>query len=720
MTPPSPAVNFHARYARTHRFTAGAPHTVTVCPDGRRVVFLRSSSGTDATSDLWLWDLDAGLERALASSRELLGAGEEQLPAAEKARRERIRESGSGITSYATDEQARRAVLALSGRIFLVDLQAEGVHATGSPAIRELPAQGAAIDPRLSPDGAWVAYAADRGLHLVPTDPERTPPATLAHPEEPTVTWGLADFAAAEELDRARGFWWSSDSTRLLVARVDEAPVQVLYIGDPANPQRPPQEHRYPAAGTPNAQVTLWMIDLDGQAVPVDWALGRYEYLATVRWTCHGDPLLLVLTRGQRDAAVLAVDPGTGATRVLRELHDEHWVDVHAGVPAWTSDHRLVTIEVVEDTYRLCLDGVPVTPAGVQVRAVAHAGSDVLLVAAEDPTHRDVWRWTPDPPEAGQRLTRVTDGTGVAAVSGYGGGLLVLATSSLHQDGTTLTLHRDGTPLTTVTSHAETPGWRPRVELLRTADRRISTAVLFPSGYQQGSGRLPVLLDPYAGPHGARVLAASGAHLVSQYFADQGFAVVVADGRGTPGSPAWERAVAGDLASGVLDDQIAALDAVAERHPDLDLDSVGIRGWSFGGYLAALAVLRRPDRVHAAVAGAPVTEWRLYDTAYTERYLGTDPDGQDAGAYDACSLLPLASGLRRPLMLIHGLADDNVVAAHTLRLSTELLVAGRGHVVLPLTGVTHMTPQEAVTENLLRLQVAFLREALGVAGSPAG
>jgi dipeptidyl-peptidase-4 len=197
----------------------------------------------------------------------------------------------------------------------------------------------------------------------------------------------------------------------------------------------------------------------------------------------------------------------------------------------------------------------------------------------------------------------------------------------------------------------------------------------------------------------------------SQWFADQGFAVVVVDGRGTPGRGSqFERAVLGDLASGVLDDQIDGLNAAADRYPALDLTRVAIRGWSFGGYLAALAVMRRPDVFHAAIAGAPVTEWRLYDTHYTERYLG-DPNEQPA-VYDGSSLIPLAGRLRRPLLLIHGLADDNVVAAHTLQLSSALLAAGRPHEVLPLVGVTHMTPQETVAENLLLHQLDFLRRSL--------
>ncbi len=220
-------------------------------------------------------------------------------------------------------------------------------------------------------------------------------------------------------------------------------------------------------------------------------------------------------------------------------------------------------------------------------------------------------------------------------------------------------------------------------------------------------------MDPYGGPHAQRVLASARAFLEAQWLADQGFCVVVSDGRGTPGrGHAWERAVLHEFATVTLDDQVAALEAVAEAYPDdVDTTRVGITGWSYGGYLSALAVLKRPDVFHAAVAGAPVTEWRLYDTCYTERYLG-DPRMQPE-VYDRNSLLPLAPRLERPLMIIHGLADDNVVAAHTLQLSSALLAAGRPHTVLPLSGVTHMTPQEVVAENLKLLQVQFLKDHLG-------
>ena len=246
---------------------------------------------------------------------------------------------------------------------------------------------------------------------------------------------------------------------------------------------------------------------------------------------------------------------------------------------------------------------------------------------------------------------------------------------------------------------------------------------MLPSWHEPGSGPLPVLCDPYGGPHAQRVLATRDAYWTSQWLAEQGFAVVIADGRGTPGrGPEWERAVAGDLAGPVLEDQVDALRDAAARFADLDTGRVAIRGWSFGGYLAALAVLRRPDVFHAAIAGAPVTDWHLYDTHYTERYLGF-PD-RDQENYERSGLISLAERAAvtapdhagaippRPLMLIHGLADDNVVVAHTLRMSSALLAAGYPHTVLPLSGITHMASQETVAENLLLLQLGFLRGAL--------
>ncbi|PZH08006.1 S9 family peptidase, partial [Streptomyces sp. NTH33] len=475
------------------------------------------------------------------------------------------------------------------------------------------------------------------------------------------------------------------------------------------------------AAGTANADVRLFVLGLDGSRTEVVWDRARYPYLAHVHWSEAGAPLLLVQARDQRSQVYLAVDPDTGATRMVHADEDQNWLDLFPGVPCWSPSGQLVRIEDEGGARVLAVGERPLTGAQLHVRAVLDVSEDDVLVSASAGEEAAA-------PEIGEVHVYRVNELGVERVSQEpgvhsavrAGGVTVLVSVTLDRPGARVRVLREGKTVATVRSHAEDPGLSPRVTLTQGGARRIPCAVLMPTDYP-GDTLLPVLLDPYGGPHASRVVAAHNAHLTSQWFADQGFAVVVADGRGTPGrSPAWEKAVHHDFTV-TLDDQIEALHDLAKTHP-LDLDRVAIRGWSYGGYLSALAVLRRPDVFHAGIAGAPVTDWRLYDTHYTERYLG-DPAAHP-GVYAHSSLvtddgLSAPADRHRPLMIVHGLADDNVVVAHALRLSSALLAAGRPHEVLPLSGVTHMTPQEQVAENLLLLQVDFLKRSLGLGRASA-
>jgi dipeptidyl-peptidase-4 len=689
------SVSYPRLAARTLRFTLGVPRNLTISPDGATVRFVRTPDGVTRTGQLWELDVDTGAESVLVDPDALLD-GDEELSAEEKSRRERSRESAGGIVSYDVDDTGRWACFALSGRLWAVDLGARSVTA--------LPSAGGVIDPRLDPTGRRIAYATGGALRVIDVDGDGD--RALVEPDGEHVTWGQADFIAAEEMERYRGFWWSPDGARLLVQRTDESPVQTWHVADPANPERTPVAQRYPAAGTPNAEVTLWLVDLEGTRTPVQWDHERFEYLARVSWTVHGDPVVQVLSRDQRTAQILSVDPDTGATTVLRELTDPAWVELSA-TPQLSADGRLVSVEDRDGRRRVLLDGEPISPDPWQVRSVVDVLDDaVVATASSEPTEVQVVRFGFD-----GTVVEVTSGQAVHGAV-VGGPTTVISRSGLDVAGATVSVHRDGSDPRPLRVVAEPAPFQPAVTLLRGGEHDLSIAVLLPRDHERGGHRLPVLMDPYGGPHAQRVVASARAFLEAQWLADQGFCVVVADGRGTPGRGSdFEKAVRDDFAGVTLDDQVEALHAVAAAFPDdVDTDRVGITGWSYGGYLSALAVLKRPDVFHAAVAGAPVTEWRLYDTCYTERYLG-DPKTQPE-VYDANSLLPLAAGLQRPLMLIHGLADDNVVAAHTLRLSSALLAAGRPHTVLPLSGVTHMTPQETVAENLKLLQVQFLQTHL--------
>ncbi len=745
---------FPRQQARTRHFSLGAPRSFQISADGSRIAFLRSKGGSDPVTCLWVLDLPADPQASPAAGSERLvvdpiaiGAGMDE-PEEERARRERSREQAGGVVAFATDAGFTMAALAIAGQVYTAELTPDG-HGP-----RPAGARSPAIDPRPDPAGRRVAYVCNGALRITDlaagTDAELIGPHGDDRPGD--VTYGLAEFVAAEEMGRMRGYWWAPDGSALLVARVDNSAVNRWFIADPANPGKPPAEVGYPAAGTPNALVQLMIVNLDGSSVPVRWDAGVFGYLTTASWD-SGAPLIVVQSRDQRRMQLLAVDPQTGATSLLRDDADACWLDIVPGVPGRLADGRIAWTADADGARRLLVaserqlsdrTAEPVTPPDLQVRAVLSVDGDTVLVSGSDAESTEVGVWAYGP----GGLSRVSgdctvrpdgtvrrDGT-KAALHGHGaaehrgvhgairaGGTTVLASRSMAGHGLTVTVLRDQPAgpavATTIASLAEQPALGGlRVELVRAGRREIRTALLLPSWHQPGSARLPVLMDPYGGPHGQRVLASADAYLTSQWFADQGFAVIVADGRGTPGrGPQWDRAVAGDLAEPVLEDQVEALAAAGEFNSDLDLSKVAIRGWSFGGYLSALAVLRRPDVFHAAVAGAPVTDWRLYDTHYTERYLG-HPDHNPA-AYDQSSLFADAPKLSRPLMIIHGLADDNVVVAHTLRLSSALLAAGRPHQVLPLSGVTHMASQEEVAENLLLLQVDFLRRALDSAPATA-
>ncbi|MDY7088405.1 MAG: prolyl oligopeptidase family serine peptidase [Actinomycetota bacterium] len=670
-------VSFPRLYGRTQGFRLGRPQRFTVSADGKRLYFLRSAGGEDPVRGLWALDLESGEESLLADAPGSVTA----MSAVERARRERARDRSAGISDYST--AVRHLAYTAGEKLFVVDLETR--------KNTELPARTPLTGATISPDGSTVAYAYDGELRTIGVDGAGD--RAVATPEHELITYGLAEHVAGESMERHRGFWWAPDGRRLAVARVDNTPVQVWYLSDPSEPAQPPTAHRYPVAGTANADVQLWIVG-EGEPVRVDFAWDDYEYLVDVVWDGHG-LMAVVQNRPQTVLRVLAADPATGRTRVLAETTDASWTTIVPGFPRRTGEGSLIWTADDGDTRRLTVDGRAVTPAGLQVAELcAVDGDTVVFTGSTEPTEMHVWSWS-----AAEGLRRHTTEPGCH--EGFrAGGTMVINSATL--DGLSVTWAGG-----TVREVATASPVVPKVSLLRAGRHELRTAVLFPAMWQRGE-RLPVLMDPYGGPAGQRVLCDRRLFLVSQWFADQGFAVIVADGRGTPGrGPRWEREARGRSATKLVDDQITALETVAGLYPELDLDRVGIRGWSAGGYLAALAVLRRPDVFHAAVAGAPVTDLRLYDTHWQERFLG-HPES-NSGPYEEGSLIADAGNLTRPLMLIHGLRDDNVHPAHTMRLSAALLAAGKPHTVLPLPGASHMPPDI----DLFTPQLRFLREALG-------
>ncbi|KFI95672.1 dipeptidyl peptidase IV [Bifidobacterium stellenboschense] len=840
--------------ARTLRFTCGAPRSATVIGDGSEALFLRSDGPEDLVTALWLSWFDADgrhHETKLADPRDLLGAhaDSEDVPAEEKARRERAREGGAGIVSYSVCADGDRVVFTINGRLYLTEIDwndetpeddgtgdsaARYGHASAPDVVtrghavapdvvtRELAGAWLAEDPalytpvlnpRISPDGDHVLYTTGERLMLVdigdwpddnesrsrqreeeadsrsrwrelsaepteggyedddyePLDDRVTAIYGVSvededgNPAENTWRIGLAEFVAGEEMDRYDGFWWAPDSHHVLFESFDTADEPVWYISDPADPEQPAAGRRYPRALTRNADVYLTALTLDFDAdgrytgilanADIDWDSESYEYVAAVRWTRGHDPIVLVQNRRQTRDQVLQItvarptaDHPFGSTHVMEEHANDQWIDLVAGTPALTPDGRLVSAwnDMDGDTNRLTVDGHAFTPLGWNVRTVLDVtDDDVLAVVQRDARSFDVVSLGYD-----GSATPVTTTPGVWTASRAARGIVV---SGRDMDHAHALMAHNGQG---IANHAAEPGFTPNVTFTRLGEHRLYTAIVAPSAgspYARAE-KLPVLMKPYGGPGFQQVVDAQSFYWDAQWWADQGFLVVTADGRGTTGrGPRWDREIFENMKDVTLADQIEAVralpDAVAALNADADsrsrqreeedvsrdsrsrrrelsaeptegglvrsyipvpdLDRVAMIGWSYGGFLSALAVLDAPDVFAAACAGAPPTDWTLYDTHYTERYLGLDP-----AVYERNSIIADAPKLSRPLMLIHGFADDNVTIAHSLRLSQALMAAGRPHTFLPLTGITHMTNDETVAENLLTLQRDFLKDAL--------
>jgi len=680
------------QFAASRRFLLGRPRDLAFASG--RLLFLRALAADDPVTGLWSLDLATGAERLLADPRALLDGEPEVIPAAERRRRERLRETARGIVAYTVDADSRLAAFALSGRLFACDL--------GSGVTREIPvAGGPCVDPQLSPAGDAIAWLAGRALRVTGLDGREL--LELSDPN-PEVSFGAAEFGAAEEMSRHHGCWWSPDGQRLLVARVSEHDVASWWLGDPSDAATEPVRQRYPFAGTANPDVRLLLAGLDGQTTDVDVPTGELPYLLAVRWNRAG--LVLVLhTRDHGRSEIRAVDLDTGATRLVRADTDPAWLELTPGTPRFLPDGRLLHAAHSEDTHRLVIGDEPVTPPGLQVISVAGTTGDAtVFCATTEPVERHVYSLD----HRSGEVTRLSGEPGLhSAVTGDS--LLAISSETLAQDGVTVRVLRGGQQVATVSSLPQ-PAFAPGVTLLAAGERELRTAVVLPRDDVRPVGPLPIVMAPYGGA-AQQVLSARRLFYEPQWLADQGFAVIVADGRGSPGrGPAWERAFRFDVATSALEDQVAALEHVVGQYPgELDAGRVGIRGWSFGGYLSALAVLRRPDVFAAAIAGAPVSEWRWYDTVATERWLGHPAQHPDA--YDRTSLLPLAAGLTRPLMLVHGLLDDNVHPRHSLQLSHALAAAGRDHELLLLPGVTHIAFQPEVIGQLLQAHVRFFRRS---------
>jgi dipeptidyl-peptidase-4 len=700
---------FLTRYAETYRFTHGLPAAIAVPSTEDAVLFLRSGPRS-FVRDLYSWDARTGEERVLLTSDQLLGGADESLTAEEKARRERMRLAARGIASFDLSKDGAQVLVPLSGRLYVVERK--------SGATKELKSDtGYPIDPQFSPDGKSVACVRNGDLFVIDVASGAERRLTTGATE--TLTHGLAEFVAQEEMSRMHGYWWSPDGNFIAYQETDVAGVEELFIADPANPGKAPEPWRYPRPGMANASVRLGVIPIGGGETRwVEWDREAYPYLAAVTWD-EGAPLTIVVqNRRQTEELVLAVEDKSVTTRALLRETDEAWLNLDVGLPRWIDQgkHFLWSTER-NGTWQLELrdrDGKllgPLTGLELNYReliAVLEERGEAIVVGGENPTEQHLYRVSLDVQHPSAK--RITDSAGNhAGIWSDRGGIAVHVSVNLSGERRFDVENGDGKVIGALAQHAESPGFVPNVELTRVGqDPELHAAIVRPREFD-AAHRYPVIVSVYGGPHAQTVVANSAKYVFDQWIADHGFVVVSIDGRGTPArGRKFERAIRGDFITLPLSDQVRGLEALAERYPEMDLKRVGIYGWSFGGYFTAMALLQRPDIFQVGVAGAPVVDWADYDTHYTERYLGLPEE--DPEAYRVSNVLTYADKLQGKLLLVHGTADDNVYFQHSVKLTDALFRAGQEFDFLPLRGLTHMTPDPIVTKRLYGRMMEYFEQ----------
>lgn len=696
--PESADLRYFRELVETRNYSLGQPVSPKITPDGKAVIFLRGGA-RDPVLRLYEFSIAEGTLREILAPEKLLQGAEEKLTAEERSRRERERQSLRGFTSFQLSDDGNKLLVELSSKLYVITRA--NLHVT------ELPGRSW-IDPHFSPDGRAVAAVSGGELHVIDLNTQADLALTSGATE--AIEHGLAEFVAQEEMERPEGFWWSPDSQWIAYQETDNSDVESRFIADPLHPETPPAKNFYPRAGTKNAKVRVGIVARSGGGTRwIDWDREKYPYLARVVWKEAAAPLcVLVQNRAQQEEVLLAVDPTSDAIHELLREKDDAWLNLdHKPMPVWRKNgHEFLWTTERNGTWQVELHSADgpllraLTPTDFNLDEFIDLNEpdrSIVVAGGPDPLERHLFRFALETKTEPQQITH---GRGRHdAIFGEAKEQFLHRFNLFDgQVGWEILRTSDGGKLGTLPSVAERPSLLPSVELTRTdKPRPMDASLVRPRNFRKEK-HYPVILAVYAGPASKQVIAQPSYYMVDQWMADRGYIVVSIDGRGTPGhGREWERAIRGNLIDVALTDQIAGLQALAKHEPAMDLKRVGVVGWSFGGYFSAMATMRRPDIFRCGVAGAPVVTWENYDTYYTERYLGLP--SENAEGYRASGVLTYAGDLRQPLLLIHGLTDDNVYSQHSIQLSDALYRAGKTFNFLPLLG-THM-----MSDPLLRLRL---------------
>ena len=690
------------------------PRDAKLSPDGRFVTLLKNRPEDKDRYDLWAIDTSNGAERMLVDSQKIGSGG--AISEEEKMRRERARIAGiKGITEYNWAPDSKSILVPIDGDLYLATLDGSVRRLTNTAATE--------IDPKVSETGRYLSFLRDQNLFVMDAASGREHALTTDGGK--TLSWGAAEFVAQEELGRDTGYWWSPDDRYIAVTRVDESPVAVVKRAAIGASGTELIEQRYPAAGTKNAIVDLYVMTPDGQSrVKADLGSDPDYYLARVDWAKDGKSLSVQrLSRDQKRLDMLRIDPASGRSTLLFSETSPTWVNLtdnfkplRDGSLIWSSERSGFShlyrwkpgkwtqltrgqwavekvVGVDEKAKRVYFTGTAETPLEQQLYWVNYerAGSPARVtergwynaaVMDKGATHALVTRSNPSQPSqtyladaAGKRLAWVEEN----------------ALNASHP----YTPYLDSHVLPTFGSIIGPDGSKLYYRML--SPKRVP------------GKRYPVYLYFYGGPHGQQVTDAWYGQLpLHEALVDKGWIVFTIDNRGTNRrGTSFENAVYRSMGEAEVQDQLAGVEWL-KKQPFVNPQKIAVQGWSYGGYMTLKLLEKAPGVFAAGVAVAPVTKWELYDTAYTERYLGNP--SVDPKPYQSSDALEDAVKIRDPLLLVHGMSDDNVVFQNSTELYAKLQQGKRPFEMMVYPGATHAIAGEGPQTHVWTTIARFLEE----------
>ncbi len=704
-----------------------APRQLKLSPDGLRVGFLRGKATDQNVFDLWEYHVPSGETRLLVDSSVLTGGAREVLSEEEKARRERQRIAGSsGIVEYQWSADGKQLMFPIAGALYVHQLGADAKTATRQLTRAE---DGFATDPKFSPRGKYVSFVRAGTLHaIVLADGQEL---SLSPPAQGLVSYGVAEFVAQEEMDRHTGYWWAEDDSAVAYTRVDESPVAIEKRFEIHADRAEVIEQRYPAAGKANAEVRLFVRRLQvDEAVEIDLRPASDIYLARVDWLPdHRHLYVQRQSRDQRVLALLEADTLSGKARVILTEMSETWVNLHQDLRVLADGSAFVWASEKSGFKQLELRD----RRGKLVRALTHGKwvVDELLAIddearvvyyaanADDDREKQVYSVSLD----GGKPTRLSRAQGWhEAVFSTDASVYVDSFSDENTPPQVRLYRNDGSELAVLEANALDADHpyqpylaahrKPEFGTLEAADgQRLHYRLIKPRGFTAGK-RYPVVVRVYGGPHVQYVQRRWDERwgLFDQVLAQRGFVVFSLDNRGSARrGVAFESPIHRKMGGPEVDDQMVGVRWLASQD-FVDKKRIGSFGWSYGGYMTAMLLAKHSSEIAAGVAVAPVSDWGLYDTHYTERYM--DHPAQHADAYRDSSVFAHLPGLTSKLFLVHGMADDNVLFTHSTRLMAELQEQGTPFELMTYPGGKHGLAGTATRRHVFKAIVGWFERVL--------